>query len=151
MISRDALGSGACEDSWSRYKQITAACTPTRTWPRCARVHACLCVCTCVCMCERERCVHSHHMCTHTDVTKRDRTCRCRVETGARSRQPPPGGGRGGDRVAVILPSSPPHLGVRGSDSPAGNLSVHPSIRSGQNRAWPCDGAPSCLSRAWEV
>ena len=43
MISRDALGSGTCKDSWSRYKQITAACTPTRRWPRCACVHACVC------------------------------------------------------------------------------------------------------------
>ena len=39
---------------------------------------------------ERECCVHSHCVCTHTDVIKQDRTCRCRVETGAKSRQPPP-------------------------------------------------------------
>lgn len=142
MTSRDALGSGACKDSWSCYKQISAAYTPTWRWPSCACVHTCACVHACACV--RESAAFTVTACAHTDVTKRDRTCRCRVETGARSRQLLLGRGVG-DKVAVILPSSPPHPGMRGSDSPAGNLSVHPSVQDRTGPGPAMAPLPACL------
>ena len=113
-------------------------------------VYTRVCVHACACVRESALCSQSPHVHTHR-CHQAGQNLLVQGGDGSKVKAASSWRGGGGDRVAVILPSSPPHLGVRGSDSPAGNLSVHPSIRSGQNRAWPCDGAPSCLSGAWEV